>query len=138
MFTNFIILYPLVMTMIWIIGSLMYQFRKNTDISITEQIEGVSILIPCFNEQDHLEKTVRSLVEQQHRKIEIVLIDDASVDNTLDVMNKLKKIYKDIKIEVVKLQKNSGKAAAMNEGIKFINYKYVLCIDADSLINTYQ
>ncbi|KRN92596.1 glycosyltransferase family 2 protein [Pediococcus stilesii] len=137
MFTNFIILYPLVMTMIWIIGSLMYQFRKNTDISITEQIEGVSILIPCFNEQDHLEKTVRSLVEQQHRKIEIVLIDDASVDNTLDVMNKLKKIYKDIKIEVVKLQKNSGKAAAMNEGIKFINYKYVLCIDADSLINTY-
>ncbi|TLQ02776.1 glycosyltransferase [Pediococcus stilesii] len=116
MFTNLIILYPLIMTMVWIIGSIFYQIQTHKSYSpfITEQPEGVSILVPCFNEQAHLERTFESLITQQHKNIEIILIDDASVDNTLSIMHTLQQKHPHLKIKIISQKENLGKATAMN------------------------
>lgn len=138
MFTNLIILYPLIMTMVWIIGSIFYQIQTHKSYSpfITEQPEGVSILVPCFNEQEHLERTFESLVAQQHKNIEIILIDDASTDHTLSIMHNLRQKHPRFNVKIVSQPENFGKATAMNAGIQHAQFNYVLGIDADSIIDS--
>lgn len=138
MFTNLIILYPLIMTMIWIIGSIFYQMQTHRRYPpfVDEQPDGVSILVPCFNEQEHLERTFESLVTQQHKNIEIILIDDASTDHTLSIMHNLRQKYPRFNVKIVSQPENLGKATGMNAGVQHAQFNYVLGIDADSIIDS--
>lgn len=136
MFTDFIILYPLVMTMFWIVGTIFYQSQKTSPPVIAEQHEGVSVLVPCFNEEAHLERTFESLAAQQHQNIEIILIDDSSTDNTLEIMHNLQKKYSRLNIKIIPQKENLGKASAMNTGIQHAQFDFVLGIDADSILDS--
>ena len=65
----------------------------------------ISIIVPVYNLENHIEKTVAQLSNQTYRNLEIILVDDGSRDNSLEICNKLAKNDKRI---VVIHQENSG------------------------------
>ncbi|GEK28764.1 glycosyltransferase [Furfurilactobacillus siliginis] len=134
MLTSFIILYPLIMTLVWIIGTVFYQLSRSSSAKVAASTVGVSVLVPCFNEQSHLAQTVRSLADQAHQNLEVILIDDASTDDTWQLMKQLQSDFPQLHIKTVSQRQNQGKAAALNAGLAVANHDYVLCIDADSRI----
>ena len=90
----------------------------------------VTLLIPAYNEEEGIRRTIESCLKIDYPgKTKILVVDDASKDNTVKVVEE----YKD-KVELIKRKKNKGKAAALNEALKKIDTEYFTVIDADSLI----
>lgn len=90
----------------------------------------VAIIIPSYNEEKVIEKSVRSLIRSRYRKIEIIIVDDGSTDDTMRVAQSLAKRYKRV---TALHQANAGKAAALNNGISKSKSEIVICVDADTL-----
>lgn len=89
----------------------------------------VSVVIPAYNEEEVLHKTVRSVLKSRYKNLEIIIIDDGSTDKTWSVIKSLKKI-KQVRGYT---QKNMGKAAAINTGIRRAQGEVVVSIDADTV-----
>lgn len=93
----------------------------------------VSIIIPCYNSQLYILKTLKSIIDQTYKKIEIIIVDDGSVDNTVDVARKFldnkKYGYKILK------QSNSGVSKARNYGLDNCKGDYIFFLDSDDYIN---
>lgn len=80
----------------------------------------ISVLIPNFNDSENLEKTIFSIVKQKLKPYEIVIVDDGSTDQSLEVMKKLKiKFGKIIKLK--KNEKNIGIANTLNQHLNNLN-----------------
>ena len=95
--------------------------------------EPVSIVIPCYNEADSIGKAIETLLELNYPKnmIEIIVVDDKSTDNSVEIVRKYVKKHKNVRLIVNK--KNSGGAAEpTNIGIKAAKYDYITVADADS------
>ena len=92
----------------------------------------VTIVIPVYNEEDCLDRTLRKLFEVDYprNKLKVVCVNDGSKDNSLKILKKLNKKY-DFKLID---QKNQGKYMAMNNALKEIDTPIFACIDADSFI----
>jgi len=100
----------------------------------------VSIIIPAYNEEVCIKKTLLSCIKQSYKKLEIIVINDGSTDNTVKVVEKFQEDYKKLlkKRKIfLKLftQKNKGKAKALNTGKKHAKGKILITIDADSFLN---
>lgn len=102
----------------------------------------VTIAVPAYNEENHILKTLKSLIELEYPRdrFEIVVINDCSTDNTKKIVNKfMKEIkqnkYKDIRIRMINQKTNKGKAEALNAAIKTCDSEFFSCIDADSVID---
>jgi cellulose synthase/poly-beta-1,6-N-acetylglucosamine synthase-like glycosyltransferase len=93
----------------------------------------VAIIVPCWNEEKTIKGTIESLLELNYPKdkIEIVLIDDGSTDNTFSVM----KEYESRENIKVITKENGGKHTATNLGIQMTDTPYVGCLDADSFVH---
>ena len=91
----------------------------------------LTIVIPTYNEENYIESTIISIVNQTDIKgTRVIIADGFSVDSTRFIVNRLKKQYKDIiNIELI----NGGRVATgRNNGAKITNTKYILFLDADS------
>lgn len=88
----------------------------------------ISIIIPVYNVSKYINKCLDSIINQTYTNLEILIIDDGSTDNSLDICNSYAK--KDHRIKVIH-QKNSGVSKARNIGLSFITGDYVMFIDAD-------
>lgn len=86
----------------------------------------VSIIIPCFNDHDFVEKSVNSAIAQTYPDKEVIVVDDGSNYKTKTVLKKLES-----KIDLLITQDNLGVSAARNNGIKNSTGKYVLNLDSD-------
>ena len=94
----------------------------------------VSVIILAYNQANCFHKALRSVQNQSLKNIEIIVIDDCSLDNTTEVMEKYMK--EDNRIKYIKNQSNKGKIASRSEGVKIAKGNYVLLIDGDdSLIH---
>jgi cellulose synthase/poly-beta-1,6-N-acetylglucosamine synthase-like glycosyltransferase len=91
----------------------------------------VTVIVPCWNEEKTIYKTVRSLLNLNYPKdkVEIFLIDDGSTDNTLNAILKFSK-HTNIKIFH---KENGGKYTALNLGLKNVQTDFLGCLDADSV-----
>lgn len=89
----------------------------------------VSVIMPLYNVEPYLEKSVSSITQQTYKNLEIILCDDGSTDNTLELAKKLAK--KDKRIIVLKNDKNLKAGATRNKCIKASTGKYIAIQDAD-------
>ena len=90
----------------------------------------VSVLIPAFNEQDTIKSTVENVLKSDYKYLkEIIIINDGSTDDTLNIIEQLEKKYSKVK---VLNKKNSGKADSLNNALKIAKGELVVVVDADS------
>ncbi len=87
----------------------------------------ISVLIPCYNVSDYVEKAVHSILSQSHKNLEIWVIDDGSTDDTLHKINAIK----DERIKVIAFKENTKKIPAVNEVLQKVNGHYIAFQDAD-------
>ncbi len=88
-----------------------------------------SVIIPCYNVEDSILQTLECLKNQTFKNFEVILINDGSIDNTLDI---LENFYLDQDKKIVN-QLNKGLGAARNAGIKESNGEFIALLDADDL-----
>ena len=93
----------------------------------------ISIIIPIYNKEKYILRFLRSIQNQFFDDIEIILIDDHSIDSTLEIIEKLRK--KDERIKLIKNKKNYGTLKSRNEGAFKANGKYLIFLDPDDLLS---
>lgn len=91
----------------------------------------VSVVIPCYNCANTIERAVNSVVSQSYRPVELIMVEDASNDFTLPKLLDLKKCYGKKWIKVIPLERNCGPAVARNVGWNTATEKYIAFLDAD-------
>lgn len=94
----------------------------------------VTFIIPAKNEEDCIAKTITKCyqVEYPKNKIEVIVINDGSTDNTLGEIKKVKEIYSDLNI--ISWEKNKGKKYAMAAGFNIAKGEIVVQLDSDSYL----
>jgi glycosyltransferase involved in cell wall biosynthesis len=95
--------------------------------------ERVTVVIPCFNARDHVSAAIESALGQREPgkiDVDIVVVDDASTDDTLAVVARLAAAQRGA-INVVKLARNRGPAAARNAGLRRAKGRLACFLDAD-------
>lgn len=94
----------------------------------------VSVIVPAYNSSKYIEDCVQSVLNQTFKDFELIIINDGSTDNTLEIINNLSKTDNRIKIFS---QKNSGVSSARNLGLKKAKGKYITFLDSDdTLVDT--
>lgn len=91
----------------------------------------ISVIIPVYNSSGYLEECVNSILRQTYKNLEVVLVDDGSRDNSLELCKKLQS--EDSRI-VVSHQENAGPGAARNKGIEVATGDYIAFVDSDDSI----
>lgn len=91
----------------------------------------ISLIIPCYNAQSTITKCLDSVIKQSYQNLEIIIINDGSTDETLDILKKYQE--RDSRIVLIN-QENSGVSKARNEGIKWATGDYICFIDSDDWV----
>lgn len=91
----------------------------------------VSIIVPIYNSEQYLRKCLDSIKQQSYKKIEIILIDDGSTDNSAIVAREY--CEKDERFTLIQI-KNSGSSNARNIGLKRARGRYIGFVDSDDVI----
>lgn len=111
-----------------------HELERRADVSNRRTADGplVSVVVPCFNEQEVLRDTNRRLtaaLEQMRLKFEIVYVDDGSADSTAEILREL--AGHDERIRVVRFSRNFGHQMAITAGLEHASGDAVVVIDAD-------
>ena len=93
---------------------------------IKEQNILFTIVIPTFNRSHMIDKAIESILNQEYKKFEVIIIDDGSKDNTKEVVSS----YEDDRIKYY-YQKNKGRSSARNHGIQKSKGEYICFLDDD-------
>ena len=91
----------------------------------------ISVIIPSYNSEKTINKCVFSVIQTGYSPLEIIVVDDASTDNSLQLIAALSKKYPQI-IRLVRHKANSGPATARNTGARYAKGDYLFFLDADT------
>lgn len=95
----------------------------------------VSIVTPCYNGENYLDRFFRAILSQTYPNLELVLINDGSTDETEKVVNSFRTEFELRGIRFIyQAQENAGQAAALNRGLKLFTGKYLTWMDSDDEI----
>lgn len=103
-------------------------YEKNDSISPL-----VSVIVPIYNVELYLERCINSIINQTYQNLEIILVDDGSTDNSLEICDKFQQ--KDSRIRVIH-KENGGVVSARKAGIQSARGTYVAYLDSDDWIET--
>lgn len=92
----------------------------------------VSIIVPVYNSSKYLSRSLNSLINQTYKNLEIIVIDDASTDNSSEIIKKFS--LKDDRIIPFYSEINQGVSKARNRGLKTFSGDYVLFVDSDDYL----
>ena len=96
----------------------------------------VSIIVPIYNVADYIEKCLLSVLNQTYRNIEVVLVNDCTPDNSIEVVQIILEGYKaDRQIQILHHTINRGLSAARNTGIDAAKGEYIFFLDSDDWIS---
>ena len=87
----------------------------------------ISIIIPAYNAAKYIKRCIISLLNQTYKNIEIIVVNDGSTDNTLDIL-------KNYDIKVIN-QENLGVSCARNNGLKNCSGDYITFVDSDDYVD---
>lgn len=90
-----------------------------------------SVVIPVYNAEKYINRSVESILQQSFENFEVVLVDDGSADRTMKICEELEQ--KDTRVTFFH-QRNQGVSAARNKGISMAKGKYLVFVDADDYI----
>ncbi len=93
----------------------------------------ISVIVPVFNTEEYLDVCIQSITEQTHKNLEIILVDDGSVDGSSQICDNWAK--KDPRIIVIH-QSNGGGGKARNSALKIATGDYVGFVDSDDYISS--
>ncbi len=93
----------------------------------------VSVITPVYNREKVLKQTVESVLSQTFEDFEYILVNDASTDNSLAILEEFEK--KDKRVKVINLEKNKGPAGARNAGVDEAKGRYIAFLDSDDIWN---
>ena len=93
----------------------------------------ISIVIPVYNVEKYVSKCLQSVVNQTYRNLEIIIVNDGSTDNSVEIVKKYKKI--DQRIKLIN-KENGGLSSARNAGISLVTGQYVTFIASDDWISS--
>lgn len=92
----------------------------------------VSIIIPVHNGEKYIKEALDSCLKQSFKDFEIIAVNDASTDNTLNILSKY--VLKDSRIKVLTVSKKENLGEVINEGIRVSRGKYIARMDADDVM----
>lgn len=94
----------------------------------------ITVIVPCYNVEKYVKKSIESILNQTYKNIEIIAIDDCSKDKTFEIIKKIEK-ENEGKVRVIKNEKNLGLAATRNKGIMEAKTDFIGFIDSDDYID---
>lgn len=92
----------------------------------------ISVIVPVYNGAEYIKRCIDSITNQTYRNLEIIIVNDGSTDNTLDICRNLQ--YDDYRIKIIN-QENKGVSNARNTGINNSSGKYITFVDSDDYID---
>ena len=92
----------------------------------------ISVIVPCYNQGIYLKETIHSALASSYRPVEILIINDGSTDNSLELAQELESQHPEVR---VLSQTNGGVTKARNTGIAAAQGEYLLPLDGDDLIS---
>lgn len=109
---------------------------------------GVSVIIPCFNEEKWIQRTIQSCINQNYPadKLEVIVVDDKSTDGSVeqikDIIGRLTKAEDSRyniseRISYIVQPQNAGKREALAAGVKVAKHEYVVFVDSDSFLDPF-
>ena len=94
----------------------------------------ISVIVPVYNCEDYLEESIKSILNQSFKDIEIICVDDGSSDNSLNILKDL--ACEDSRLKVFS-QENQGSSSVRNFGLKNASGDYLYFFDADDFLVEY-
>lgn len=116
-------------TTFYILSFISYS-KKERELYTDKELPSVSVIIPAYNEEETIAKTMKSVLKSDYPDFEIIIVDDGSSDNTLKIAKK----FENEKIRVFH-KENGGKGSALNFGLKLAKGKIIFTMDADTTVN---
>ena len=93
--------------------------------------ELVSVIMPAFNAENTIEKSIRSILQQSYRNLEIIVADDGSTDNTADVVQRI--ADEDSRVILIRNRENRGCYFVRNDALRQSKGRYIAIQDADDI-----
>ena len=95
----------------------------------------VSVIIPVYNTEKYIEKCLESIIEQTYENIEIIIVDNASTGNIVDICRDYQEIYPNKKIKMIRHDKNQGLLKARISGAQIATGDFISFVDSDDTIS---
>jgi GalNAc5-diNAcBac-PP-undecaprenol beta-1,3-glucosyltransferase len=95
--------------------------------SDNDKIPVVSIIMRSYNRADTIKRTIDSVIAQDFKNFELIVIDDGSTDKSVEISSS----FKDSRIRIIRHEKNKGNAAALNTGLDNIHGEWFTLLDSD-------
>ncbi|WVE35443.1 poly-beta-1,6-N-acetyl-D-glucosamine synthase [Priestia megaterium] len=133
---SFVFWYPFIMSLFWIAGTLIYIRYRDRDPKVdfsTIDWPLVSFLVPCYNEEETIEETLKHLLALDYPSKEIILINDGSTDGTADILKDISRNHPEVR--VIQLYENKGKANALHLGAHASKAEFLICLDSDAILD---
>ncbi len=95
------------------------------------QMVKISVILPVYNGSKYIKKSIESVLNQTFHDFELIIVNDGSCDNTLDIITS----FNDKRIKIIN-QSNQGPGAARNNALKIAKGKYIMFLDSDDWYST--
>lgn len=130
--------YPVISSILWIVTAVNFynrrERRRGSQFYYMETTPLVSVLIPAYCEGRVIRKTLSGVLGMNYPSFEVVVVDDASVDDTVE---QIADLVEGGKVRLIRKQRNEGKAMALNDALPCLNGELVLIMDADAYPDRY-
>ena len=110
-----------------------YKTQKEHAIEMNQLNPRVSVIIPVFNVEAYLRECLDSIIGQSLKEIEIICVNDGSLDASLDILEEYRN--RDSRVTVIS-RPNGGQSAARNDGMRYAHGDYLYFIDSDDYLDT--
>uniref|UniRef100_F4C876 Glycosyl transferase family 2 n=1 Tax=Sphingobacterium sp. (strain 21) TaxID=743722 RepID=F4C876_SPHS2 len=101
------------------------------DLSANLMLPLVSVILPCYNTERHIAEALRSIMQQDYKNLEIIVLDDHSSDGSWEIIQNL--AAQDSRIRAVRNERNLQLIQTLNKGIQLARGQYIARMDADDI-----
>ena len=137
MLFTYIFIYPIILSIIWVCGGLFFAWKNERKSSYEKRFSKVmphvTILVPCYNEEKTIHLTCNNLRSLDYSNYRVLFIDDGSKDQTSNIIQSY--VDKLPYFHLLKMERNCGKASALNNALPLVETPLVLILDADTILD---